>query len=222
MKMKRLILMFACLLAGTTSLAQAEPTKLFKSWVFDSPISAYTKPEGYYDCSSDFGGPARCIDAVDFLGQPFGAVLSFNDQRLVSVMLVADFDQDLYVKAIGALAKTFSMVLMRGSDDQLDLVDLIHTAGSADVYRTRVNDYEALNLSKSQLSYFFIEQPIAAIKARTSANDATLKAPADVRSAELMVTETDDQALLMITFSLPRLTLSKMVETLKKTPTEDF
>lgn len=205
-----------------TGSALAEQPKLFKSWTYGSPASAYSETEGFYDCSAEVGYAARCIEEVDFLGHSFGAILSFNNQQLESVVLATDFSQDIYVKSVGALSKTFSMALMRGSNDQLDIIELARARGGKEAFMARLNNYETLNLQQGQLTYFYLEQPATALMTRRNAVDATVNAPADVRSAELSVTDNDGEPLLLINFSLPRLTLQNLKQALQKAPAEDF
>lgn len=219
--MRLLPLAFAASLFTASALAAEQP-KLFKSWTYGSPDSGYSEAEGFYDCSAEVGSPARCIEEVDFLGHSFGAILLFNNQQLQSVALAADFSQDIYVKSVGALSKTFTMALMRGSNDQLDIIELARIRGGKENFMAQLNNYETLNLQQGQLTYLYLEQPAAALMTRNNAVDATLNAPADVRSAELSVTDNDGEPLLLITFSLPRLALQSLKQALQRAPAEDF
>jgi hypothetical protein len=219
--MRSLIAVCASLLLASQAVAAEQP-KLFKSWAYDAPMSAFTEAEGYYDCSADFGAKALCTDEVEFLGHTFGAVLIPSSDRLQAVMLASEFDQDVYVKAIGALVKGFTMVGMRGASDQFDLVEAIRSSGNVQTFQTKVNDYETLNLNQGQLTYVFLEQPAEKVRLHKSAHAATVAAPKSARTAELYVVQDAEESALLIKFMLPGLDLKKMLNSIEQAPAEDF
>ncbi|MBU1286064.1 MAG: hypothetical protein KJ794_21915 [Gammaproteobacteria bacterium] len=219
--MRSLITVCAGLLLASQAVASEQP-KLFKSWAYDAPMSVFTEAKGYYDCSADFGAKARCTDEVEFLGHTFGAVLIPSSERLQAVMLVSEFDQDIYVKAIGALVKGFTMVGMRGTSDQFDMVEAIRSSGNVQAFQTKVNDYETLNLNQGQLTYVFLEQPAEKVRLHKSAYAATSAAPNSARTAELYVVQDAEESALLIKFMLPGLYQQQMLDSVKQAPAEDF
>lgn len=219
--MRSLIATFAGLLFTAQAVAAEQP-KLFKSWAYDAPMSAFTEAQGYYDCSADFGAQALCTDEVEFLGHTFGAALIPANERLQSVMLASEFDQDIYAKTFGALVKGFTMVGMRGTSDQFDVVEAIRSSGNTQVFQTKVNDYETLNLNQGQLTYVFLEQPAEKVRLHKSAHTATVAAPKSARTVELYVVQDAEESVLLIKFMLPGLYHQQMLESIKQAPAEDF
>lgn len=219
--MRLVVALFAGLLFTAQAVATEQP-KLFKSWAYDAPMSGFTEADGYYDCSADFGAKALCTDKVEFLDHTFGAVLIPTNERLQSVMLFSDFGQDIYAKAVGALVKGFTMIAMRGANDQLDMIEAIRSSANTQAFQTKVNDYETLNLNQGQLTYVFLEQPAEKVRQSKSAHTATTAAPHSARSAELIVAEEDGESALMIKFMLPGLYQQKMIDSVRQAPAEDF
>lgn len=219
--MRTLIAVCAGLFLASQAVAAEQP-KLFKSWAYDAPMSAFTEAEGYYDCSADFGAKSLCTDEVEFLGHTFGAVLIPSSDRLQAVMLVSEFDQDIYVKAIGALAKGFTMVGMRGASDQFDLVEAVRSSGNIQNFQTKMNDYETLHLNQGQLTYVFLEQPAEKVRLHKSAYATTVAAPTSARTAELYVIQDAEESALLIKFTLPGLYQQQMLDSVKQAPAEDF
>lgn len=219
--MRTLIAVCAGFLLASQAVAAEQP-KLFKSWAYDAPMSAFTEAEGYYDCSADFGAKALCTDEVEFLGHTFGAVLIPSSERLQAVMLASEYDQDVYVKAIGALVKGFTMIAMRGATDQFDMVDAMRSNTNAQALLTKVNDYETVHLNQGQLTYVFLEQPAEKVKQYKSAYAATVAAPTSARTAELFVVQDAEESALLIKFTLPGLYQQQMLDSVKQTPAEDF
>lgn len=219
--MRTMIAAFTGLLLATQVVAAEQP-KLFKDWAYNTPMTVFTEAQGYYDCSADFGSKALCIDDVDFLGSTFGAVMIPNDGHLFSVMLASEFDQGLYAKAIGTLAKGFTMVAMRGTSDQFDMVEAIRSSGNVQTFQTKMNDYETLNLNQGQLTYVFLEQPAEKVRLHKSAHAATVAAPTSARTAELYVVQDAEESALLIKFMLPGLYQQQMLDSAKQAPAEDF
>jgi hypothetical protein len=206
----------------TQVVAQAgDPTKLFKSYTFDAPLSMFSESDGYYDCSENIGGTARCLDDVEFLGHMFTAALSFDASRLVSVSLITDFEANLYLRVAGALGKTFGLCALQGATERLDLIELARSAKDQAAFQGRVATFESLNLSNGNLTYIFVERPIAELRGKKNAVDAILSAPPGTRAAELIVVEDESNAVLLVTFTLPKLALHKTKKAMDA-PVEEF
>ncbi|ROZ81570.1 hypothetical protein EF096_17405 [Pseudomonas neustonica] len=219
--MRLIVVAFACVLF-TAQLAASEQPKLFKTWAYKAPMTLFSEAQGFYDCAADFGGKAVCSDDVEFVGGNFGAVLIPMDGQLAQVTLVSEFDNDLYIKAIGALANGFTMVSMRGASDQLDMVESIHTSQSIQQFQSRINDYETLNLNQGQLTYTFIEQPPEVVRRFRTAHALASGAPDTARTAELIVMDNAEHSVLMVKFTLPKLFLESARESVQQLPVEDF
>lgn len=202
--------------------AFAEQPKLFKDWAYKTPMASFSQELGFYDCAADFGAKAVCIDDVEFLGYPFGAVLSPTEGSLAEVMLVAEFDYDLYVKLMGALAGGFTLISMPGANDQLDLLHALQVSRNSQQFQSRLNDYETLGLSQGQLTYTFIEQSGDVVRRFSTASAAAFAAPETARLAELVVYEDEYESTLLVKFSLPTLSRESARESMQRMPVEDF
>lgn len=195
---------------------------LFKKYAYDTPIAKYNQAAGYYDCSTEVGATARCLDDVDFLDQKFTAALVFSGDKLMSVSLIAPFDRDLYGRAIGALAKTFTLVSLTDGKSVLDLVELASKAKNKDEYTAKLSNYENAALGGDGLTYSFVEGlTLAKVKGATSVHNMMTSAPANTRGADLIISDDGDESRIIISFSFPKLDENKLVQQAKK-PVESF
>lgn len=220
--MLKKIALIAVAITGIFTFApsMAAENKLFKNYVYDSAISRYTKAAGYYDCSEDVGAVARCIDDVSFLDEKFTLALIFEGEKLSRVVLMGDFEQTLYVKALGGLNKTFTLVSMTDDKSILDLVEIAKKVKTEAEFTARISNYEQLALSSGNLTYTFLE----GVSGQNQPNAVTLvmKSPENTRAAELVVfDDEDDESGLWIRFSFPQLEGKKVTEALNK-PVEAF
>ena len=161
---------------------------LFKKYAYDTPIAKYTEAAGYYDCSSEIGVTARCLDDVDFLDQKFIAALVFSGDKLRLVSLFAPYERDLYGRAIGALTKTFTLVSLTDGKSVLDLVELARKSKNEDEYTAKLSNYESVALTANDLTYSFVEG-LTPADAQGAANVHSLmnSAPANIRGAEFIL-----------------------------------
>lgn len=195
---------------------------LFKKYAYDTPIAKYTKAAGYYDCSTDIGATARCLDDVDFLDQKFTAALVFSGDQLTLVSLIAPYDRDLFGRAIGALSKTFTLVSLADGKSVLDLVELAGKAKNKDEYTGTLTNYENVALTANDLTYSFVEGLTPAkAKGATNVHSLMNSAPDNTRGADLIISGEGDESTIIIKFSFPKLDENKLVQQLKK-PVESF
>lgn len=206
----------------STSVAQAETPKLYKSYGFGAPLSEFPVGAQYYDCTIEQGVTARCNDNESFLNHEFELILKFDNDRLESVMLATVFDQQIYAKTIGALNNDFSLIMLQSQTDQLDIINLLHQSKNREAFQARVAEYESINLSQGQLTYIFIEQSKEAYQKNKTATQAVMNAPKSVRTAELIVFDADEDAVLGLEFYLPALQIEKMNQAIKAAPKEAF
>ncbi|NNA42338.1 MULTISPECIES: hypothetical protein [Pseudomonas] len=208
---------FALLVGSQCALAE---DNLFKGYAYNSPLENYAVTKGYYDCSEDIGGTARCIDNVDFVGQKFSAALVFSAGKLIIVTLVSPSDQDVYTKASAALSKSFTVVSMTDDKTILDLIDLAATAKNKDEYISKFSNFENVGLGAGNLTYTFLE----GVKVKSSLRNASsmlAAAPDNTRSAELIVSGKGADALLLVRFTFPKLEAKKSLEAAQE-PAESF
>ncbi|KTC13422.1 hypothetical protein AO391_15330 [Pseudomonas marginalis ICMP 9505] len=177
--------------------------------------------DGYYDCSEDIGGGARCIDDVDFIGYKFTAALAFSGSKLMTVTLVSPYDSDLHATALGSLAKTFKLSLLSDDRSQLDIVQATALARSRDELSAKITNFEgAATISGGTITYTFFEGVDKDKKFSTVTSQlATL--PDNGRAADMMVTGEGADTVVLIRFSFPKLESNKVVEAAKK-PVESF
>lgn len=216
-----LIMFFSAVVSAQPQASGGSPV-LFKDYLFDMPVSTFTEASGYFDCSEDFGGLARCLDEIDFLEEKLGLALRFNDKKLAAVLLVSEFDEKIYAKVFGALTKNFTLVMMRGKSDSLDLIALEKKVSDRKAFAANITEYETLHLRSGQLSYIFIEESPQALRKAQTASGAEAIAPDNARKVEMKVIEDDGEAFLMVEFSLPRLNQKRMQETMKNVKSEKF
>ncbi|TFB37237.1 hypothetical protein [Pseudomonas sp. F01002] len=212
---------FAFAAAGIFAFAQsaAAEEKLFKNYVYQSPLASYTEAAGYYDCSEDVGGTARCIDDVDFLEEKFTVALVFSGDKLIMVSLISPFDQDLYGKAIAGLSKTFTLVSMTDDKSMLDVIEVAKKVSSKDELTAKLSNFEQVGLTSESLTYTFLEGVNA--KGQANAVSALNASPENIRSAELVLAGEGADAGVLIRFSFPRLEANKIIQAAKK-PVEAF
>lgn len=193
---------------------------LFKKYAYDTPIAKYTEAAGYYDCSTDIGATARCLDDVDFLDQKFTAALIFSGDKLIMVSLLAPYDRDLFGRAIGALAKTFTLVSLADGKSVLDIIEFAGKAKNKDEYTAKLTNYENVALAANELTYSFVEG-ITPDKRAANVHSLMKSAPANIRGADLIVSGEGDESSIIIKFSFPKLDENKLVQQAKK-PVESF
>ncbi|MFW6753969.1 hypothetical protein ACKUG4_25160 [Pseudomonas glycinae] len=216
-KLASSVLVAGALLASAQGAFAEE--KLFKNYVYQTPLAKFTEAAGYYDCSEDVGGTARCIDDVDFLEEKFTVALIFSGDKLMMVSLISPFDQNLYVKAIAGLSKSFTLVSMSDDKSVLDLVDTTRKAKSREEFSAKITNFEQVGLAGGNLTYTFLEGVNA--KGQPNAVSALAAAPENTRSAELLLAGQGADAGLLIRFTFPRLEANKVFAEAKK-PVESF
>lgn len=193
---------------------------LFKSYAYESPVSAYKKLKGYYDCSEEVGGTALCLDDVDFLGHKFTAALIFSNSKLIMVSLISPFDQSLYATTIGSIGKTFSLSALTDGKSQLDMVQLAAKSSSREEFASKVSNYESAALNGGNLVYTFLEG-VDRNKKFTSLTSLLEASPENIRVAEVVLAGEGVESGLVIRFSFPKLEAKKVAAAAKK-PVESF
>ena len=222
MKILFALLMLYGGIVSAQSQSNASSPVLFKEFLFNMPVTDFTEAAGYFDCSEDFGGLARCLDEIDFLEEKLALALRFNDKRLASVLLVSEFGEKIYAKVFGALSKNFTLVMMRGKNDALDLIALEKKSSDRKAFAADITEYETLHLRSGHLSYIFIEETPQAIRKAQTAFEAEANALEHARKVEMKAIEEDGEAFLIVEFSLPRLNQKRMQETMKNIKSEKF
>ncbi len=193
---------------------------LFKSYAYGAPLSSFKEAKGYYDCSEDVGGVARCIDDVDFIGHTFTAALIFSGSKLVMLSLISPFDNDLHATALGSIAKTFKLTSLSDGKSLFDVIQASATAKTQDDLTAKIDNYETRAISGGDVTYTFYEGADVNKSYRNmTAQVAAL--PDNVRAAELVLTGDGPESVVLIRFSFPKLEANKVAEAAKR-PVEDF
>jgi hypothetical protein len=206
MPSSRLQKMLSALVLAATAIAapaQAGATPLFRNLIYGTPIDQFGPKQGYYDCSADLGYTARCVDKVNFLGHAFELqILAFTNGQLRSVELITEFQQEIYVTLLKALADNFTLVALQSAEARLDLIETARKEGGSRV-GAKVAELESIALEKGQLTYLFFEQPGQRLGLFRNAVEAIMSSPATAREADVVLREKDKQAHIGVTFSLP-------------------
>ncbi len=203
-----------------SSLSAIAADNLFKSYAYGAPLSSFKEAKGYYDCSDEVGGVARCLDDVDFIGHKFTAALIFSGSKLVMFSLISPFDTDLHATAMGSIAKTFRLSSLSDGKSLLDVVQTSANAKNQEDLSSKLSNYETSALSGGTVTYTFFEgvEPNKGYRNMTSMLAAL---PDNVRAAELILTGEGPETVLLIRFSFPKLEANKVTEAAKK-PVESF
>lgn len=138
---------FVLRVSMASTIAQGAGSQIFKSYSHGAIYKDYESQESYYDCSEDIGAPALCKDAVRFLSHEFTAVLAFQEYRLQSVLLVADFSQPLYQRTLAALIGKFQLVMLQSSSDRLGLIQLRRSVSESE-FTARISEFESVALNQ--------------------------------------------------------------------------
>lgn len=209
----KLLATFAILAAGAQANAQ---DKLFKEYVYGSPYSAFANQAGYYDCSAEVQAKALCIDDVPFAGHDYTAALVFSKDKLFMLSLLAELDQERYVSTVGALAKSFNLLMLSDGSSQLDMVELAKTSRNNSEYAAKISSYESVAMNAGDITYTFFE---GAKPGRSERNitDVLKNAPDNMRSAEVLIQD----EYLIVRFSYPKFEAKKLQKSLSK-PVESF
>lgn len=203
-----------------SSLTALAAGNLFKNYVYGTPLASYKTSNGYYDCSEDVGGVARCIDGIDFIGHKFTAALIFSGSKLIMLSLISPYDSDLLATSVGTLAKTFKLSVLSDTKSQLDVIQATATARNRDELATQLTNYEGGAISSGTLTYTFYEG-VDKDKRYTSVSNQLAALPDNVRAAEIVITGEGPDAVLIIRFGFPKLETNKVLEASKK-PIESF
>lgn len=219
---KYLALFFITAALALPASAQQQTAKLFKLYEFNQTKSDFSEDDGFYDCSADFGRDALCLDSIDFIEHEFGAVFYFMGDQLISVMLINEYEEQLYYQLAGALAKTFSLAAMDGDSERLDLLELVRTAEDRAEYDAKVSTFENFNLERGELTYIFIEGSAATFSGKRNVVEAINTLPLGTREVDFRVVEDEDgDGYMFVSFNQPRLTSEKLQQNMQK-PVEDF
>ncbi|EHY79641.1 hypothetical protein G7015_17170 [Pseudomonas kunmingensis] len=203
---------------GLCTAAIAEDA-LFKEHIYGAPFSTYSNQAGYYDCSAEIGATALCVDDVKFVGHSFTAALLFSGEKLYMVSLLSSFEQQAYVQAVAALAKSFALVSLADANSQLDLLDLDRQNNRQD-FAAKLSSYESVAANAGNLTYTFIEG-LDRAKKHPNVTTAVAAAKDNTRAAELVIMDDGADSILAIRFSFPKLEARKLQDALAS-PVEDF
>ena len=199
----------------------ASGPKLFKEYRYDAQEQEFANIDAYYDCSEDVGAPALCIDEVGFLSAQFAGVLTFQDEQLRSVSLIAEFSESLYQRVVAALVQKFQLAVLQSDNDRLDLIALRREISNQSELIARVSAFESVALTQGMLTYAFLDTKNKASGLANNVVELIQQLPEDAREVDLTVGEDADDSWLTLKFMLPVLQI-KQTEQLLRKPTEDF
>ena len=221
--MKRFVMLAVFALSPLFMLKDASAeTKLFKEFEYQTPSSTFKETAGYYDCTKDFGVPARCKEDVKFLDENFGLALKFTGDKLETVVLVAKFETNLYTKIFGAISQSFQLIAMRDKTNFFDILEMRNQVTDTRKFADMVTNFETTAINQGKLSYYFIEENPQALAKFKSAIQAEREAGLNTRTVEMILYEDDEDELMVLEFSLPRRLMKTMQENIKKVKKEKF
>lgn len=221
---KAIIFLLICFtsLYCSPAIADNNSKKLFKTYEYGAHQSKFTEKTGYYDCAAELGiEKAICKKGILFLDEKFTIALSFDNKKLQSVMLYKDFSQDIYIKLFAALSKDFKLCAMKGVDDSVDLLNLSMNADNKSDFSAIVNNFENNNLTKGNLVYSFVETSIEQMRKYKSIPELLDNLPNSARSADLVVSEEGNEAIIAVLFTFPKTMVNKLKEQMMS-PSEKF
>ena len=202
---------------------EAKEYKLFKSYTFGMPKSHIAKESGVFDCSQDFSTEALCVEDRSFLGAQAAFVFKFSNHKLVQVMLIMDYSEELYYKLFGTLYKKMALMAIENGSERLDLLKLYKEDRKN--LKSKMTLFESEALKQGAISYIFLDKKVAkALRNRVNnVVDMVLKAPRDLREVDFSVsTDNEGQSYLSVVFSLPKLALNVISNKIQSAPDEDF
>lgn len=195
---------------------------LFRDIAYGAPASNFTAAKGYYDCSQDAGVPALCIDDIKFLDENFGLVLRTNDGMVTSVLVIADLSEQVYSKLFGALTENFTFVAMEDKRGVFDLIERAQAAKSEAAFADELSKFEAFALNEGALTYYFAELSGDQLKPYRTAVEMLRSLPANVRQADLIISDDQDGAYAMVNFSFPAKDMERLQSNMQKGKKEKF
>lgn len=211
MKNRSLKFISTTILSLYLSISNAEELTLFKDFHYGEDISNFTTKKGFMDCSSEFGQSALCIDNIKFFGYDFTAALLFSDEKLKRISLLSDFDESIYKTLIASLPKNgFHAVIIQGKSERFDVIEEYKNKDNIESFKSKITSFESVQLTKGQVTYCFIEQPAVEIKKYPNAVTAISKLPKQTREIDFSVVEEDDSAVMILTFSLPKVFIDEV------------
>lgn len=209
-----------CLSALVGLAAPAQADNLFKSYKFGQSKASFTSDEQFYDCS-DILENSLCTDVISFNGNDFEAVFSFIEDKLVNIMLVDNYSEDLYLNTFAALNSSFSLVAMQDAKDRFDLLEERHRVADQDELEAKLAKFESIALDNAELTYIFLEGDARRFLAKKNVVSAIQQSPAGVREADMRVFANDDEVYISVVFSQPKLMQQQLQQRLTR-KVEDF
>ena len=201
----------AALIFSSAAIVQAQgETRLFRDFQYDTPIAQFGDKTGFYDCSKDLGYTARCADDSKFLDHTFETqILSFINDRLRSVELVAPAKPEVYASLMKVLGESFALIMLQSGDKRMDLIEL-HKKQNATNFKARLAEFESAGLNREEITYVFLERPLEELRKFANVVEAIEKSPATMREADITIAKVEGSAYIGVSFSLPRRALADM------------
>ncbi len=200
---------------GSLTSVNAADYKLYKNFKFGAPRNDILKIKGIYDCSKDSLPGSLCLNNHRFLGFSWDMEFIFFGDKLVTINLIAEFDQNKYVAVAKSLAKKFFLVALQSKDGMLDMIELLKKVKDKAAYQQKIGLFEKNGLEGGVIKYFYCEDSAISsiIKAAKNITDLVQKAEENMREADFEIYETDDgkEAWCKISFMMPKM-VKKLVK----------
>lgn len=123
----RLLLAITFLITVFTSSALADlPPKLYKDFYYGMPIDEVSKISGASPCQDEELQGSLCIDSVTFGGLEWEQVFLMNEDKLVSVILANEDDEDKFITLTNVLKNSgYFMAMGINGNDTFDTITLL-------------------------------------------------------------------------------------------------
>lgn len=206
---------------------------LFKSLSYGDQQSSFTAKDGYYDCEKKYGENLKkfgenliCNDDMQFAEHSFIGVLSFDDNKLNTVILITNFEENLMLKIPVILLKTMPVVMIEGKAEELDLLKLRKEESSdRKSYQQKFLEFAGRNRANGFVRFTHIEAPENELFQYNFVMEAIDALPTKTRFAEFIYGDEGAQPVLVLRFSYPKLDLRNLLKEMKEItekPVEKF
>lgn len=206
-KNKQLNLISSKVTAPQSHIKSTTPSsKLYKEYRFGMPKADIQEIPDIYDCSKLVEKGALCVDGAKFAREDVSLGFRFINEKLVAVMLLAEFTQENYLQFIGALNSKFQIVTIESGNEKLDFLIQVKTYKESE-FKKNIIDFEERALARGDIMYTYFEKESfhKMVKSSDNAVEMLLNANINMRVVQYVITEIDNKtAINIIQFTTPQ------------------
>ncbi len=220
-KIPILLLLFFTLFYSTSS--ADEGVKLFKNYYFGTNRDEILKEPNVYDCSDALGNQGLCVDNQTFSNVDLSYGFKFINNKLIQVVLFSEYSYENYLNLFGTINSKFTLTTMQTQTDRLDLLELYKNDFTN--ANSRISSFESTALTNGNLTYIFIDNDNTTKETISNSDNVVqlIKNGDDnLREVDYQIITNEDGEFLIVSFSVPKMSLIFLKQTLKEKPIEDF